>query len=1182
MDALEQTPQKAVRSIEVMSQVERQQVLYDWNATKAAYPRDKCLHELFEEQAAKSLESIAVACEDKRLSYRELNEQANRLAHHLLGLGVEPDSPVAICVERSLEMVVGLLAILKAGGAYVPLDPAYPAQRLQYMLQDCAPVVLLTQQSLREHFGSIPEKVTVIELDGDGALWSDLDAGNIKASQLGLTPHHLAYVIYTSGSTGKPKGVMVEHSGLVNLAQEQIRDFDISPNSRVLQFVSYGFDMFISEFAMTLCSGATLYLQAQSALSAGQGLAQVAAQYQITHMSIPPSLLAALPESADLESVRSMIVAGDALSSALVKRWAKDRRFFNAYGPTETTVCATMHLCDVERDGHPPIGRPIGNTQIYILDTNLQPVPIGVAGELYIGGAGVARGYLGRPDLTAQRFIQNPFVSGGRMYKTGDLGRWLPDGNIEYLGRNDLQIKIRGFRIEPGEVEARLAEHPAVREAAVLAREDLPGEKRLVAYYVGDEALGAQVLRTHVAGKLPAYMVPAAYVRLEHFPLTPNGKLDRKAMPAPEAEAFITRGYEPPQGETEETLARIWQQLLRVERVGRHDNFFDLGGHSLMVIKLVNRLKQYGLEVQVAELFISPTLWRFAAHLSGESDRTIRDSALPIRTDGKSLPLFLVHEISGEVAYGPPLARHIDSDIPVYGLTGVPLGQTPSRSLHAQAKRLVRLIYDIQAEGPYRIAGWSSGGMLAYEIATQLIGDDKPVEFLGLIDTSIMAGSSQVLPEDDSAALLALALGQTTDPATTSQLKTLSASADFAVLLKKCQAQGIVPEFLGVDDLRLFFRRYRANEPAYLDYYPKSIPIPIYFFKAKEQPTPGEGSCLDGWQQVLPEDRIRVISMPGTHHSMIQPPHIEALGSALSKAICQAGTAESVIPETAYKALVTIQPGRGSMPPVFCVPGAGDNVFNFCELTAALGAQWTVHGLQPRGLDGRCVPHATVTAAAQAYLREIAEAYPEGPFHLLGHSYGGWIVFEMALRLQSADRDVASVTIIDSAEPDGGGILGREYNRSEVLMEMVELFEMAAQRPLGIAIEDLYPLDDAAQLKLLHQRLVSVGIMPPRSKWETLRGPVRMFAANLRTTYVPNETYSGLLYMALVRNAKDDEATGRRRHKEIIAGWRRFAPDLIAWHGPGNHMTILKPPYIETLAQWVRANLKEAVRLRNV
>ncbi len=624
VEALEREPERRVRSIDILTERERRKVLYEWNETEAEYPRERCVHELFEEQVEKSADAVAVVFENEYLSYAELNRRANRLAHYLRGLGVSPDARVAICVERSLEMVISLLAILKAGGAYVPLDPAYPAERLRFMLADSEPVALLTQGHLQSVFTELSASLSVVDIS-EAPKWREQPESNLDGGSIGLTPEHLAYVIYTSGSTGTPKGVMVQHRGLCNLAVVEKEAFGLGDRSRVLQFASLSFDASVWEVFSTLIAGGSLYVHEQENLMPGDGLRRVLQEDQITVVTMPPSVLAVIGEE-ELSHLETVIAAGEACSAEIVERWARGRRFFDAYGPTESTVCASMGECEAGSNRKPAIGRPIANMQLYLLDGELEPVPLGVKGELYIAGAGLARGYCGRPDLTAERFVPNKFggESRGRLYRTGDVGRYLSDGRIEFIGRIDGQVKIRGFRIELGEIEARLLEHEAVREAVVMAREERPGDKRLVAYYTSAEqaegGAGAEALRTHLLAKLPEYMVPAAYVRLESLPLTPNGKLDRKGLPEPEAGAYVMREYEAPVGEVEETLAALWEELLKLEGVGRHDNFFGLGGHSLLAVTLAERMRRAGLQVDVRALFATSTLAELASAVGPQAD----------------------------------------------------------------------------------------------------------------------------------------------------------------------------------------------------------------------------------------------------------------------------------------------------------------------------------------------------------------------------------------------------------------------------------------------------------------------------------------------------------------------------------------------------------------------------------
>ncbi|MDE1483429.1 amino acid adenylation domain-containing protein [Xenorhabdus bovienii] len=616
VDALAHDPQQLILDVPLLPSTERQQLLVDFNATETDFPQDALIHQLFEAQAAIRPAATAVVYEDQTMSYDELNRRANRLAHHLIALGVRPDDRVAICLERCPELVVGLLAILKAGGAYVPLDPTYPADRLAYMLNDAAPVALLTQAAWIDRLDS---PVPAVILDTQESSLAAQPDYNPDAQALGLTSHHLAYVIYTSGSTGLPKGVMVEHRNVLRLIINN-GFADIGSDDCIAHCANVSFDAATWEVWTGLVHGARILLIPEKSLLQPDYFGQRLASEGVSALFLTTALFnqyASLIASS-LSGLRYVLFGGeqtDIRPAISLRTDYPPQHLLHVYGPTETTTFATAYEIPFTEGeyGKIPIGHPIANTRIYILDTQGQPVPLGVTGEIHIAGAGVARGYLNRPELTAECFLTDPFTAdpGARMYKTGDLGRWLPDGNIEYLGRNDFQVKLRGFRIELGEIEARLVQCHGVREAVVLVREDEPDNKRLVAYLRpldGVELVPAE-LRQQLAQHLAEYMLPSAFMTLDAFPLTPNGKLDRQALPAPDSSAVVARGYEAPLGEEEITLAQIWQDLLGLERVGRHDHFFELGGHSLMAVQLTTRIQtEFLVDIPIASLFLSPKL----------------------------------------------------------------------------------------------------------------------------------------------------------------------------------------------------------------------------------------------------------------------------------------------------------------------------------------------------------------------------------------------------------------------------------------------------------------------------------------------------------------------------------------------------------------------------------------------
>jgi amino acid adenylation domain-containing protein len=617
--ALIEEPMQLVETLSILPTKERQQLLFEFNDTEKDYSSAYLIHQLFENQVEKTPDAIAVVFENQSLSYDDLNQCANQVAHHLLALGIRPDNRVAICMERSLDMIVGLLGILKAGGAYIPLDPNYPVERLTYMIGDCAPVALLTQLALQNSFPTENIPKVVLDIDGDAgnSAIARRPKGNPDPAALGLTTRHLAYIIYTSGSTGQPKGVMIEHSNTLNFITWAKANFPYKQLSHTLFSTSINFDLAVYEVFVPLSSGATVHL-VEDLLALNDSLDC------ITHINTVPSVMNALISTRELpHSVQSINLAGEPLKQALVETVFASthvQTIANLYGPTETTTYSTWVTIAKSQAFPSHIGRPIANTQIYILDSQLQLVPPGVSGEIYIGGAGIARGYLNRPELTAERFIPDPFninaKDHARLYRTGDLGRWLANGNIEYLGRNDFQVKIRGFRIELGEIEAQLALCQGVREAIVIAREDNPNEKRLVAYLLTQDniELSAAELRNQLAIVLADYMIPSVFVCLPAFPLMPNGKLDRKRLPQPDIGRMSAKHYVAPRTATEDILAGIWADVLGVEKVGIEDNFFELGGHSLLATQLVSRICiRFRIDLQLKTLFETTNVAQLAA-----------------------------------------------------------------------------------------------------------------------------------------------------------------------------------------------------------------------------------------------------------------------------------------------------------------------------------------------------------------------------------------------------------------------------------------------------------------------------------------------------------------------------------------------------------------------------------------
>ena len=747
-------PDLPITQLSMLAEAEWQQ-LADWNDTAVSYNHPvPTVHQLFELQVEKTPDKLALIYEDQELTYWQLNEKANQLAHYLQKQGVEPESLVGISVERSPDMVVALLGILKAGGAYLPLDPTYPQERLAYMLADSGVKTLLTQSHL---LPDIPEtEAAVFQLDSD---WDKVANEPTSNTESGVGPENLAYVIYTSGSTGKPKGVLVTHRGIPNLAEAQIKTFNLQPDSRCLQFASFSFDASVSEVTTTLLAGATLVLAAQRSMMPGAALIHLLRDKEITVVTLPPSALAVMSPN-ELSGVKTIISAGEACPAEVVAQWAPGRRFINAYGPTEATVCTTMIILE-DGNRQPPIGQPINNFQVLVLDANQQPLPQGIPGELYIGSnLALARGYHNRPDLTSEKFVELSIenlkskTENKRWYRSGDLVKWLPDGSLEFLGRIDHQVKVRGFRIELGEIETALRGHTAVKEALVLAREDNPGDKRLVAYLLASNGSSPSPtnLRNYLQETLPDYMVPNAFVPMDAFPISPNGKVDRRALPKPKQDvASRESSYVAPRTQHETTLTAIWEEILSVQQIGVHDNFFSLGGHSLLATRVFAQIdKRIMKGLPITLLFQYPTIAQLGEVIEQQRPSDSWSALVPIKEikEGSSRPPFYcVHGGAGHVFNYQRLADYLADDQPFYGV------QPPSWTGHRVkppkveelAVRYVAEIRQFQPEGPYYLGGFCFGGMVVYEMARLLQEAGQQVALLALIEPSALGNRDSLM-----------------------------------------------------------------------------------------------------------------------------------------------------------------------------------------------------------------------------------------------------------------------------------------------------------------------------------------------------------------------------------------------------------------------------------------------------
>ncbi|PNO64766.1 non-ribosomal peptide synthetase [Serratia marcescens] len=901
--ALEQAPQTPVCELEVMPDEEYALQLCRWNHTAEAYPADTCVHELFEQQARQTPQAIALIQDAQRLSYAQLNARANRLAHRLIERGVQPGDRVAVRLARSIELVCAQLAVIKAGAAYVPIDPQLPAARQAWIADDSGACLMLTDAVGDE---GIPQ-LTVEDREAEG---------HVGNPALRVSSGATAYIMYTSGSTGTPKGVMTPHQGITRLVRNN-RYAAFDADDRIAFAANPAFDASTMEVWAALLNGGALVVIAPEVMMEAERLAAELQRHRITTLFLTTALFNQYVHSISgaLAQLKYLISGGEKEDPGAYARLLQERgpvHLIHAYGPTETTTFATTARIErAEGEARLPIGKPIGNTRAYLLDARGRPVPMGAVGELHIGGVGVALGYLNRPELTAQRFLSDPFnpVGGGRMYRTGDLARYLPDGSLEYQGRCDQQIKLRGFRIEPGEIEVQLAASPWVREAVVqvCSTEHHP---RLVAWIVptadADRSALQGQLRAYLSERLPEYMVPSAYVWLDALPLTANGKLDRRALPEPERAAVGTREYAAPQGETETTLARVWCELLEIGQIGRHDNFFELGGHSLLAVRLSSQLRQQGITLPVQAIFNHPILAELAERIDRRTAEAPLRKAVPARSSGSRPPLFFVPTGFGDHSYVFELAKEIDETFPVYAVPWPAVEEKPA-TMSDMAASAVALIREVQPQGPYHLAGYSSGGVLAYAIAEQLQSAGEAVAFLGLIDTlrpvAAMHSPVQLLlnwvestqerPDPQFCQQLAeLPLPEAIAAVQRAGIKTQREEvADEAALWQQRHHYAKLVEATLVQPASLKIHLFKAKQEQ-VSVNSQNAQFQAYWQKIKQAGYCREDASALGWDKLLPPATVRVSQVNGDHVSMMEHPvHRRELGQHFNLALRELGQA---------------------------------------------------------------------------------------------------------------------------------------------------------------------------------------------------------------------------------------------------------------------------------------------------
>jgi amino acid adenylation domain-containing protein len=908
--AIAEDSARPLSELPLMSEEERRQLLVEWNETRREYPRNGCVQELFEQQAARTPHAVALVYGDEEVSYAELNNRANQLARYLREIGVGPETPIGLLLERSIEMIVAHLAVLKAGGAYVPLDPQHPRERLAFILEDTRAPVLLTQAHLADALGERPaHSARVVCLDREGETLARQSQENPPNP---VTADNLAYIMYTSGSTGRPKGVSVTHRGINRLVVNP--DYiTLGVDDTVLQISNVAFDAATFEIWGALLNGARLVGISRDDALSPHGLSRQLELHRVSAMFLTTALFHQTASEAPhiFSRVRNVIVGGEALEA----RWVREvlragpvERLLNAYGPTENTTFTTTHRIEevVEGARSIPIGRPLSNTQVYILDKTMRPVPPGVVGELYAGGDGLARGYLHRPALTAERFLPHPFsdLPGARLYRTGDLARLLADGSIEFVGRVDDQVKIRGFRIELGEIEAALSEHPGVGEAAVVVRQDEGGEKRLVACFVPRSEAGATPgeLRVFLKERLPDYMIPASFVTLDALPLNANGKVDRRALQALSADSSGRDGFSVvPRDALELQLTQIWEDVLNVHPVGVGDNFFELGGHSLLAVKLTAQIhKRLNQDLPLATLLQAQTIADLANVLRRRTTAAPQLAGpLAIQPRGRRPPFFCVHPVGGNVLCYYELARRLGEDQPFYGLQapGLEGEGEPLKTVEELAAAHLDALRSIRPEGPYLLGGWSMGGVVAFEMARQLHARGEHVALVALLDSRspVTFDKTAALDEDtllwmfayDLAGLSGVELFEDEGP-----LEGESFDERLECLLRRAVRAGATPAGVETKRLRQLFRVFEANLRAMLNYVPREYPGRVTLFRASEQGVDAPEDSLSGWGAPAAAG-IELRIVPGNHYSMLRGPHAQSLGESLAACLGEAFAASA-------------------------------------------------------------------------------------------------------------------------------------------------------------------------------------------------------------------------------------------------------------------------------------------------
>ncbi|CAH2574037.1 Linear gramicidin synthase subunit C [Planktothrix rubescens] len=909
LTAIAANPSLGIFELPMLSDAERHQLLASCNETQTDYSDYKCIHQLFEEQVERTPDAIAVVFEGQQLTYDELNSRANQLAHYLQSLELKLEDKIGVCIERSPLMVIAILAILKAGGAYVPLDIAYPSERLAFMIENVQCPIILTQNHLSDRL-PVNNSQKLIDIESKWESIAQYSPANITSK---VTPNNLAYIIYTSGSTGTPKGTEVIHRNIIGFIFG-VDYVQLDAHQIWLQHSSISWDAFTLELWTPLLFGGRCVLYPGNVITP-ENLSKIIKEEGVNILWLTCALfnlmIDTMPES--LLGVKQLITGGETLSVAHIRRGLAllpETQIINGYGPSECTVFTCCYPISKQLDENLasiPIGKPIGDRKVYLLDRNLQPVPVGVSGEIHVGGASVARGYLNQLALTREKFISNPFLAGDTLYKTGDLARYLPDGNIEYIGRIDNQVKIRGFRVELGEIEAVISQNEDIQSVCVIVREDNPGDKRLVAYIVPKlgVTMTSEDFRQFLTHKLPGYMVPSAFVMLEFLPLTANGKIDRRALKAPSNTSDSDRFIEA-RSQLELSLVQIWSKVLKIDKIGVRDNFFDLGGHSLLAPYLTTQIKeQFGKEIALTALFQNPTIEQLATIIQSDSDNSSESCLVPIQANGSKPPFFCVPGAGGRPFYFYHLGRYLGKDQPFYSFENDLYQQFGAiTQIEAIASIYIQAMQDLQPQGPYFLGGHSYGGNVVFEMAQQLVKQGQKVALLAIIDSSAPTYKDKQMLLDyinwDHARWLAevskgieIYLDKTVD-ISYETLQSLTVEEQLKYVLNFFKMANMLPPNAKTTQLENIVQAYKTSCLCLVDYLPQQIyPGKITILRANED-LPDDpnrelvAECSEdlslGWSEFSSE-AVDIHYVLGNHITIMAEPHVQVLAEQLKVCI---------------------------------------------------------------------------------------------------------------------------------------------------------------------------------------------------------------------------------------------------------------------------------------------------------